>query len=178
MEEEHRKEVRMTKLRHAILTTLEVGGVLTLAVMAPNMTTLLGSRQKRQREQMRAALTRLAHKGLVTFDGNGARITKTGELYLQKEGFLTEKHRKWDRKWRVVIFDIAETRKQKRNRLRDMLVRIGFFKLQNSVWVYPYDREELIALIKLDYRLHTEVLYMIVDKIERDLPLRKHFRLT
>jgi DNA-binding transcriptional regulator PaaX len=61
--------------------------------------------------------------------------------------------------------------------LRFKLESIGFIRLQNSVWVYPYDCEELLVLLKNDYQLGKEVLYIIADKIERSTVLKRRFGL-
>ena len=86
--------------------------------------------------------------------------------------------RRWDKRWRVIIFDIPERHRATRDRLRTMLRSLGFVQLQASVWVYPHDCEDLIALLKADFHAGDDMLYMIVDTIERDSWLRKHFGLT
>ena len=82
-----------------------------------------------------------------------------------------------DKKWRVLAFDIKEYRRDTRDKLRKTLVSIGFERLQNSVWIYPYDCEDLIALAKADLRIGADVLYMIVERLEHDKHLREHFSL-
>ncbi|MFZ1720413.1 MAG: hypothetical protein WAU28_03620 [Candidatus Moraniibacteriota bacterium] len=58
--------------------------------------------------------------------------------------------RKWDKKWRVVIFDIPEKDRVFRGILREHLHEIGFFKLQQSVFVHPYPCErQLMKLAEL-----------------------------
>ncbi len=42
---------------------------------------------------------------------------------------------RWDRKWRVVIFDIPETNKRIRQALRETLKVLEFWPLQKSVWI-------------------------------------------
>ena len=54
---------------------------------------------------------------------------------------------------------------------------IGFVRLQDSVWVYPYDCEDFIALLKAELKIGRDVLYAIVDTIEHDKNLRQHFNL-
>lgn len=49
------------------------------------------------------------------------------------------KNKSWDRKWRVVIFDIEEKEKITRNSLRRKLISLGFGKIQKSVYVSPLD---------------------------------------
>lgn len=178
LESKHRKRMRMTKLRGALLGGIEAAGVITLAAMAPNVLALLGPLQKRREERLLSAVTRLKNAGLIQFDGRRIRLTPQGRLFLVEHSLLTKKPRRWDKKWRVVIFDIPERRAARRKVFRNTLMRIGFYRLQDSVWAYPHDCEELMVLLKAEQRLGAEVLYMIVDTIERDAPLRKHFRLT
>lgn len=178
LETELKHEIRMTKMRRAILATVQIAGILTLAAMAPNTLSLLGKVPRRGTEKLKSAVRRLEEKGLLHVGPNGIRLTDKGESFLQTTSLRPVQPWLWDKKWRVVIFDIPEIKKIQRALLRDMLARIGFVRLQNSVWVYPYDCEELIVLLKTDYRLGKEVLYMIVDKIERDSVLKRHFQLT
>src|SRR3989344_1501381 len=46
-----------------------------------------------------------------------------------------------------------------------------------AVWVYPYDCEEFIALLKAELKIGRSVLYVIADSIEQDKILRSHFNL-
>jgi len=48
-------------------------------------------------------------------------------------------NRHWDGNWYIVIFDIPERMRRKRNILRDKLKTLGFRKLQGSVWVSPFN---------------------------------------
>lgn len=45
--------------------------------------------------------------------------------------------RNWDGRWRIVLFDVPETAKQRRENLRRTLRRCGFGYLQNSAWISP-----------------------------------------
>jgi phenylacetic acid degradation operon negative regulatory protein len=45
--------------------------------------------------------------------------------------------RPWDGRWRLVLFDVPETRRALRARLQRKLRRLGFGYLQNSVWITP-----------------------------------------
>lgn len=135
--------------------------------------------------QNKRALTRLKEKGLVTFiQRNGrwyARATDKGRLFLLREGLqdhvFRSKSKRWDGQWRVVTFDIPERRRSTRDVLRDYMQAYGFKKLQSSVWVYPHDCEEILALIKAELKIGNAVLYLVVDEIENDRHLREHFHL-
>ena len=164
------------------------GGVVVVAATIPNAAQLLRffpgyKKGARFNYQAKTALGRLAAKGLVTFieeDGKRfARVTEKGELILQMETekVAMTKKRKWDRRWRVVIFDIPERRRSVRVRLRLFMEEYGFVRLQDSVWIYPYDCEDLITLAKANFRIGADVLYMIVESIENDNWMRRHFGL-
>ena len=75
------------------------------------------------------------------------------------------------------MFDIKEKRKSTRDKIRHNLFKIGFIRLQDSVWVYPYDCEDFINLMKADFKIGKDLLYVVADKIENDKFLAQHFKL-
>jgi DNA-binding transcriptional regulator PaaX len=165
-----------------------LGGVMVATGAVPDFSKILkyytgAKKGARFNYQVKTVLGRLATKGLITFEErNGkryARITERGQQLLQLETQKTAstKKRKWDRRWRVVIFDIPERRRKVRVRLRLFMQKYGFVRLQDSVWIYPHDCEDLIALAKANFRVGVDVLYMIVERLERDKHLREHFGL-
>ena len=54
---------------------------------------------------------------------------------------------------------------------------IGFLRLKDSVWVYPYDCEDLVTLMKADFKIGKDILYIIAETIENDSWLKKEFGL-
>lgn len=124
-------------------------------------------------------------KGFIKFQNrNGkmiVRLTKRGEnrlLKYQLREVSIKKPRSWDKKWRVIIFDIKENIRGKRDAFRNGLCDLGFKRLQNSVWVYPYECEEVIVMLKSHFNFGKDVLYMIVENIENDRWLREEFGLS
>lgn len=96
----------------------------------------------------------------------------------QKASIRDGQKRRWDKRWRVIIFDIPERRRKVRDRLRNTMRELGFVRLQDSVWVYPYDCEDMMTLMKADFKLGAAVLYMVVEHIENDKHLRAQFTLA
>jgi DNA-binding transcriptional regulator PaaX len=43
-----------------------------------------------------------------------------------------KKPEKWDKKWRIVIFDIPNKKKPARNTLTEKLKKLGFYHLQKA----------------------------------------------
>ena len=75
------------------------------------------------------------------------------------------------------MFDIPEKRRGVRTAVRRTLQALDFRRLQDSVWVHPHDCEDLITLLKVDFSIGKDLLYIIADTIEYDAPLRRHFGL-
>jgi len=130
------------------------------------------------------AVVRLEERGLLLREsdekGFRMRLTDKGSRLaesLESKMAVSRKPLRWDGKWRVVIFDVWERRRRVRNQLRRLLKRIGFVKVQNSVWVYPYDCEELFVFIRTHLKLGKGVIYIVAEEIERDDRLRKLFAL-
>ena len=185
LEKEAYKTRRKGYLQDAVLATVGTAGLLALAVMAPNTLQLLGHfGGRRFNEQARTAAGRLARKGYVRFEEvNGKkflRITAEGRSALeraQKKAIAIQYKQRWDQRWRMVIFDVPEKRRSTRDRLRATVQSLGFLRVQDSVWVYPYDCEDLLVLLKAELRIGKDVLYAIVEKIENDGWVRDHFNL-
>lgn len=183
-----KRKLRNSKIQKIILNSLYTVGVLNVAAVAPNVLSLLKhldpEKKESRRSSINTAVKRLREKGLIEREenkkGTFLRLTRQGERaigILERKEFKTLKPKKWDGKWRIIIFDIRETKKTSRDKFRLTLLQIGFLKLQNSVWVYPYNCEELITLIKTDFMIGKEILYIIADSIENDKWVRKHFNL-
>ncbi len=186
------KETKI-KVAKVILGVVNAAGVLAVAAVAPNALQaidLFYDKKKRRydiykkRYYINTSINKLKDKSLIKFEKEGektfVRLTEKGELELSKYRFQEkriEKPAKWDKKWRVVIFDIKEHRKKTRNGLRRELINLNFVRLQNSVWAYPYECEEIIIMLKSYFGIGKDVLYMVVEKIENDKWLKKDFGL-
>lgn len=170
-----------------LLTSVGVGvlTVDTLIAMALRILTGLKKNDRRYHSSyyVENAIAKLEKNDLLTLNEKSGtsfvQLTKKGNQEFEKYAVESEalKPKKWDEKWRLVIFDIKETKKGIRDRIRRNLIRFGFEKLQNSVWVYPYECEDLIALLKADCKIDKEVLYMESEKIQDDGWIKKKFRL-
>ena len=184
IEERGKKRARKRNFKSAILKTVAVAGVLSIALVAPNV---IGAMRKLgvdvllgDTSAVARARRRLVKNGLLAYDGKLLRLTQKGEVALRRltlEEYATMPHGKWDGRWRVLIFDVPEYRRGVREQIRRTLNVLGFERLQDSVWVYPYDCEDLVTLLKADFKIGKDMLYMIVDELEHDKAIRKKFSL-
>lgn len=181
LENKNRKNIRNNKLQDAILSSIKVAGFLSVALLAPNALQMFGRSgiiSESEKASVRSVRNRLIKSGLIEYSGKKLTLTDKGSAFLrnlEEKNFSIAKPKKWDTKWRIIIFDIKEERKSTREKLRSTLIQIGFKKLQNSVWVFPYDCEDLITMLKADFKIGKDVLYIIAEHIEYDKPLRDFF---
>ena len=183
-DEAYKRRVRRGEIQKLILESVKVAGLLSIALVAPNV---IGAMHKlgiisigRQSEVVSSSTSKLAKRGLLKFNGKYYVLTSRGEKELNKfklRDYKIARPKKWDKKWRVVIFDIPEKKRKIRTIIRVLLGSMGFYRLQDSVWVYPYECEDMIGLIKTNYSVGKDVLYLIVDKIENDRYLREEFEI-
>ncbi|MBI2633440.1 MAG: CRISPR-associated endonuclease Cas2 [Parcubacteria group bacterium] len=67
---------------------------------------------------------------------------------LQIDYLEIKKSKKWDKKWRIVIFDIPQSKRIYREALRGKLKQLGFYRLQQSIWIHPFDCRAEIEILK------------------------------
>jgi len=106
-------------------------------------------------------------------------LTERGKSRILKYHFdqMKIEKRNWDEKWRMVIFDIPEKIRKGRDALREKLKKLGFYELQKSVFVFPYECKDEIDFLIEFFNLKRYVRYGILEKIDNDLHLRKVFGL-
>ncbi|MFZ3074276.1 MAG: hypothetical protein WA093_04090 [Minisyncoccales bacterium] len=86
--------------------------------------------------------------------------------------------KKWDKKWRVLIFDIEDKHRVKREALRGKIKELGLYQLQKSVWVCPYEFKKEMKLLRDFFGLKTKEMKVIAaSEIEDDQPIRQFFNL-
>lgn len=84
----------------------------------------------------------------------------------------------WDGKWRVIIFDIPEDKREMRDAIRNHLEHMGFYVLQRSVFAHPFDcRDQIEFLIEL-HEAREYVRFMVVEYIDNEPDLKHFFKLT
>ncbi len=190
IEEKGRKRRRKENIQNALLSIVTVAGALAVTAIAPNIFQALPHVMGKDRYKLafktKTAVDRLIVKGYMR------RIRKGGSVFLELTGAgrqhllieearanspASKQRKRWDGRYRLVMFDIPEKRKSTRDRLRMLMGEFGFMRLQNSVWISPYDCEELIALVKAELRIGSAILYALVDQIEGEHKIKNYFSL-
>ena len=107
-------------------------------------------------------------------------LTNKGKLRALTYKFQEMKigKREWDGKWRIVIFDIPEKMRKGRDALREKIKELGFYELQKSVFVFPYECCDEINFIIEFFGLRKYVRFGILDYIDNNFHLKEIFGLN
>ena len=127
----------------------------------------------------------LKKQGLIEIKKQGSQIyinlTEEGKKkasFLQINDLRINQPKRWDRKWRLVIFDIAQLKKVYREAFRGKLKELRFSQLQKSVWIHPYDCVSEIDILKEFFGLTDNELRLIVaEEIGDDMKIREIFKI-
>ena len=84
---------------------------------------------------------------------------------------------RWDKLWRLVIFDIPEEEKSGRMALVAKLKELEFYPLQKSVFIHPFECKSEIDFIVEMFNLVPYVRFLRVKDIDVELDLRTRFNL-
>ncbi|OGG01525.1 hypothetical protein A2Z33_00625 [Candidatus Gottesmanbacteria bacterium RBG_16_52_11] len=117
-------------------------------------------------ESIKNALTNAKRAGLVRKSRTHSipRITEQGLRRLRSLMPFYDSKRMWDGRVYLITYDIPEKSRTKRNLLRESLIRIGCGKLQESVWITPYDPTDLISGFVSDNSIPGTVIVSSVGK--------------
>ena len=157
-----------------------------MALVAPNALQILEQfgwiqTKRNPRYTINKSIERLLHAGLIEKDTRGfVLLTRKGQKRfseIERTNFKLKTPKQWDKKWRLVSFDIKEKRRDTRGQLRATLSAVGFVRLHHSLWVYPHECQDFVTMLKADYEIGKDILYIVSDYIENDLRLRRHFEL-
>jgi DNA-binding transcriptional regulator PaaX len=162
-------------------------------IISSPMAKLLGV--ERTENSFYTALSRLKRRKFVVRTSDRMyELTPTGEYaalkaYVRKE--FTELERKlatrnsqlatspkWDGRWRLVLFDVPESRRPIRDYIRSVLRRIGCREFQRSLWIYPHKLPLFILRMFDDPQIRQFARVITTSDIDYDEDLRKSFRLA
>ncbi len=112
--------------------------------------------------KIKIILTKLGKKKILIYDLDNIKLKKG----------------RWDGKWRLVIFDIPDSKKRAREALRQKLKELDFYPLQKSVFINPYPCEDEVDFLCNIFDINrNDVLVLEVNKFEGAEKLKHHFHL-
>lgn len=185
-----RKKIHGRKRKHKfilgenekkIILAVGVGTLFLGALVMPNLPIALQPILKmRGHKGFSKLLKKLRNKRIIDLGGEKIKLTNKGlrfQKQLKIEETILNKPKEWDGIWRLISYDIPDRLKQKRDWFRLTLMRLGFLKIQESLWVYPFDCKEEIAIIAQDLGIAPYVIVMITDNLPKEKEWENEFAL-
>lgn len=184
-----KKRVKIGKNMEKILLLLAAGVVIGLSQSKSKayfiMKQLPKELEKIDKYHLELAIKNLYKSKLVDFKENDDGsltlfLTDNGKkkvLTYKVDEIKFKKQKEWDGYWRVVIFDVPEELKIGRNAISEKLTQAGAYRLQKSVFVYPYDCKDEVDFLVEFYNLRRYVRFIVAKSIDNELHLKKIFNL-
>lgn len=170
--------------KEILLWILKAGGIVMISILAPQLPYKLLQSHLKEKRRLNERLKQLEEKGWIKISEEGDSIKlelveegRKKAYYYNFENLQIKKPKKWDGLWRIVIFDIPEDKKIARDALRRKLKSLGFIQLQKSVFIFPYDCQKEIELIKNTYEIWPYVTFLEAKKIDHAEKFKDKFAL-
>jgi hypothetical protein len=133
--------------------------------------------------RLRQLLKRLQDQKMIeliqTPSGFTVKVTDKGKRRLLKYNLddlmLTDK--KWDHKWRIIAYDIDESKKAFRRSFQIVLRKLKFLQLQKSVYLTPFPCENEIEYLRQIHNVGREVAILTVSGLENEQAYKEFFGL-
>ena len=172
-----------------ILAMLIICGIITIVATSPffiqNLLRGFKKLKKYPNKKVYDAFYKLKQQGFINFceKNNQIYISLTGKGknkagWMQIDDLKIKRPKKWDRKWRILLFDIAEMRRTHREALRGKLKELGFQLFQKSAWIIPYECKDEIDLLKSFFGLSgQEIKLVVAQNIDGEEKFKEMFNL-
>lgn len=180
--------MKKSEIMKAILYSLAAVGVVALAIALPNVGVAVHNfyqpLKKYKPDQVKRSLSYLHKRKLIGIGQEGdktvIKITEKGRDRLLKfrlEDLQIKPMKKWDKKFRLVIFDIPEKFRYARQVFAAKLREIGFVLLQKSAWICPHQCLDEIEFLVGVYAIKPFVRVVTIDASELEFYWQKKFNL-
>ena len=182
-----------TKIIDEIIRYGAFGALITAAFVAPNILQVLGKPfgklvdmldqrdyERQVKREAQRVIRYMKQRGYLAGDyEHGLQLTEKARQRLAKIAFR-DMHvtptQVWDRRWRIILYDVPEDQKSARDALGSTLRRFGCFQLQKSVWITPFSCREEITQIAAHHHVDTYVTYFEAINLDNEKVLLKRFR--
>jgi len=145
---------------------------------------VFGATSRADKQKLKRNIASLKKRGLVgTTFKKGATVyflTKKGQRESERlslDDIKIKKPKKWDRKWRIVMFDIPEKLKKVRMEINFRLQDFGMEQYQKSTFITPYDCKKEVIELQNFFNIKRYLKYIVAEKIDDEEAYKARFGL-
>lgn len=187
------KRIKIVKKRSSafagnLLKALVIGGIVVVASTNPYFgIKAIGALQKelkrRKWKQFKDHLHYLKYRGFVEVSQNpdgsySVQTTVSGKRQAEKynlDDIYIKAPKRWDKKWRLVIFDIPAEKQKGRLALLSKLKELSFIMLQKSVWAHPFECQNEVAVLARAFEVDKYIHHILCDSVSAGDYLKEEF---
>jgi len=183
--------VRRNNLTKDTILKIAAAGILMLGGGSPftvrSIQTYFKDRDKRLARRRARIIWELQKRKVISIteleDGRiKIELAQRGKKIIQiykLEDVKLKRPKVWDKRWRIVMYDIPSKRRSASQAFRKKLEDLGLYRLQKSVWISPYDcLSELDFLASIfEIEMDKHVHYFVSAEIPKRREIEKFFEL-
>ena len=136
------------------------------------------------KKSLYAALGKLYQEKLIsiveTLDGiteitileDGRRVAEENLVYE-----IITRPLRWDKKWRLIFFDIPEEKKSAREAFRYHLRRLGLKEFHKSTFIFPFPCSKEIDKLAARFDISPHIRMATAEAVDGEFEFKKHFGL-
>jgi CRISPR-associated endonuclease Cas2 len=133
--------------------------------------------------RLRSVLRRLHRLKMIdvveTQQGYEVALTEKGKQRVLKYSLESMKlvTDNWDRRWRIIVYDISESKREARKFFQTVLRKLQFLQLQKSVYLTPFECKNEIEYVRQICNIGEEVSILTVSGLENEEVYKGYFGL-
>jgi len=172
--------MKVTKFQKEIIETVCEGIISIPENAISKLLNILNPRNRDKKSKYKKAINILIDNNIIYLSGEKIVLSKKGQQIfkqLQTEEIIFPVDENWDGVWHLVCYDIPEKYKKQRDLFRCKLKQAGFKEIQKSLFVYPYNCKQEIAVISENFHISPFVAYLNTDYLPMQEKLIHDFNL-
>lgn len=181
-------KIRFTDYKKKIILLLSAGVALSAAKAMGKQSMILGELVKEWKTLNRDSLSRsllglyrarvisLRPKGdayQIVLSSEGKKLAERFNL----DSLSVKRQEMWDGLWRIVLFDIPESRKKARDAIRFHLKDMGLVEYQKSVFITPYPCEKELTFVAEFFQARRYIRFIVARVIDNETEFKYKFKI-
>lgn len=172
--------MKVTKYQREIIEIVCEGIISIPENVISTFFNILKPSSRNKKSRYKKAINSLIDNNVIYLSGEKIVLTKKGKTIfdqIQIEEISFPVDEKWDGVWHLICYDIPEKYKHQRDYFRNKLKQAGCKEIQKSLFVYPYNCKQEIAVISQNYHISPFVAYLNTDYLPMQNMLIHHFNI-